>query len=222
VLLGQFGLADRADEKPAMFSGGQSQRMMIARALMHAPEVLFLDEPSTGLDPAARLFVWDRVRELQAAGTTIVLTTHDMDEAAALADRVGIMDRGELLALDTPKALIQQLPGERTLDVSVNLNNGASTEAVSAALSRLAGVERVEDVPTPGGPPGAPPVVAGPGDAPATGPRHFRLYVAGEASSLVSPVVQALQSLGATLDGVNLGEPTLEDVFIHLTGRALR
>jgi ABC-2 type transport system ATP-binding protein len=163
---------------------------------------------------------------LQAAGTTIVLTTHDMDEAAALADRVGIMDRGELLALDTPKALIQQLPGERTLDVSVNLDHGASSEAVSAALSRLAGVERVEQVPAPGGPPGAPPGVAGPGappgGAPATGPRHFRLYVAGEASSLVSPVVQALQSLGATLDGVNLGEPTLEDVFIHLTGRALR
>jgi ABC-2 type transport system ATP-binding protein len=225
VLLGQFGLGDRANEKPAMFSGGQSQRMMIARALMHAPEVLFLDEPSTGLDPAARLFVWDRVRELQAAGTTIVLTTHDMDEAAALADRVGIMDRGELLALDTPKALIQQLPGERTLDVSVNLDHGASTEAVSAALSRLAGVERVDQVPA-GGPPGAPPGVAGPGapagGAPAAGPRHFRLYVAGEASSLVSPVVQALQSLGASLDGVNLGEPTLEDVFIHLTGRALR
>ena len=226
VLLGQFGLADRANEKPAMFSGGQSQRMMIARALMHAPEVLFLDEPSTGLDPAARLFVWDRVRELQVAGTTIVLTTHDMDEAAALADRVGIMDRGELLALDTPRALIQQLPGERTLDVSVNLDHGASTEAVSAALSRLAGVERVEQVPAPGGPPGGPPGFAGPGapagGPPPTGPRHFRLYVAGEASSLVSPVVQALQSLGATLDGVNLGEPTLEDVFIHLTGRALR
>jgi ABC-2 type transport system ATP-binding protein len=213
VLLGQFGLLDRADEKPALFSGGQSQRMMIARALMHAPEVLFLDEPSTGLDPAARLFVWDRVRELQAAGTTIVLTTHDMDEAAALADRVGIMDRGELLALDTPKALIQQLPGERTLDVAVNLANGEPMDSVSAELSKLAGVERVEQVPAPGGPPGA---------GPAAGPPHFRLYVAGEAASLVSPVVQALQPLGASLDGVNLGEPTLEDVFIHLTGRALR
>src|SRR2546422_2475636 len=133
VLLGQFGLVDRANEKPAMFSGGQSQRMMIARALMHAPEVLFLDEPSTGLDPAARLFVWDRVRELQAAGTTIVLTTHDMDEAAALADRVGIMDRRQLLALDTPRALIRQLPGARTLDVSVNLDHGPSAEAVSTA-----------------------------------------------------------------------------------------
>jgi ABC-2 type transport system ATP-binding protein len=216
VLLGQFGLVDRADEKPAMFSGGQSQRMMIARALMHAPEVLFLDEPSTGLDPAARLFVWDRVRELKEAGTTIVLTTHDMDEAASLADRVGIMDRGQLLALDTPKALIHQLPGERTLDASVNLG-GASMDDVSARLSKLAGVERVEHVPSPGGPPGA-----GPAGGTPTGPRHFRLYVAGEAASLVSPVVQALQPVGATLDGVNLGEPSLEDVFIHLTGRALR
>src|SRR2546422_3155060 len=130
VLLGQFGLLERANEKPAMFSGGQSQRMMIARALMHAPEVLFLDEPSTGLDPAARLFVWDRVRELQAAGTTIVLTTHDMDEAAALADRVGIMDRGQLLALDTPQALVHQPPGEPTLDGSLNLA-GASVDDLS-------------------------------------------------------------------------------------------
>src|SRR5207237_10450380 len=152
-------------EKTGSLSGGQSQGMISARALRHAPAVLFLDEPSTGLDPAARLFVWDRVRELQAAGTTIVLTTHDMDEAATLADRVGIMDRGELLALDTPRALIQQLPGERTLDVSVNLDHGASTEAVSAALSGVAGVERVEHVPAPGGPPGAPGVAA-----PATGP----------------------------------------------------
>jgi ABC-2 type transport system ATP-binding protein len=126
---------------------------------------------------------------------------------------VGIMDRGELLALDTPRALIRQLPGERTLDLSVNLANGASTEGVSVELSKLAGVERVDHLPAPGGPPGA---------APGAGPRHFRLYVAGEAASLVSPVVQALQPLGASLDGVNLGEPSLEDVFIHLTGRALR
>ena len=85
-----------------MFSGGQAQRVMIARALMHAPQVLFLDEPTTGLDPAARLFVWDRLRELRDRGVTLFLTTHDMDEAAALADRVGIMDHGRLLALDTP------------------------------------------------------------------------------------------------------------------------
>jgi len=213
VLLGQFGLGERADEKPGMFSGGQTQRMMIARALMHAPVVLFLDEPSTGLDPAARLFVWDRINELKEAGTTVVLTTHDMDEAATLADRVGIMDRGKLLALDTPASLIRQLPGERTLDVSVSLRGRSSVDEVSAGLSKLAGVERVEHVPAAAGA-GAPSIDGV--------PEHFRLFVAGEAAALVSPVVQTLESLDAALDGVSLGEPSLEDVFIHLTGRALR
>jgi len=109
-LLDQFGLADRAGEQVDRLSGGQAQRLMIARALMHDPDVLFLDEPTTGLDPQARLFVWDRIRELRAAGRTIMLTTHDMDEAAALADRVGIIDHGRLLALDTPDALTRTCP----------------------------------------------------------------------------------------------------------------
>jgi ABC-type multidrug transport system ATPase subunit len=95
ALLEQFGLSDRGDDKVLQFSGGMTQRLLIARALMHAPDVIFLDEPSTGLDPQARLFVWDKIRELQAAGITVVLTTHDMDEAATLADRVGIMDKGQ-------------------------------------------------------------------------------------------------------------------------------
>ena len=111
-LLDQFGLLERANVKPDMFSGGQSQRVMIARALMHEPLVLFLDEPTTGLDPAARLFVWDRLRELRDRGVTLFLTTHDMHEAAVLADRVGIMDHGKLLALDTPDALMRGLAGE--------------------------------------------------------------------------------------------------------------
>ena len=111
-LLEQFGLRERGDVKPDLFSGGQSQRVMIARALMHEPQVLFLDEPTTGLDPAARLFVWDRLRELRERGVTLILTTHDMHEAALLADRVGIMDHGKLLALDTPEALMRGLPGQ--------------------------------------------------------------------------------------------------------------
>lgn len=208
-LLVQFGLAERAGEKPGMFSGGQAQRMMIARALMHAPVVLFLDEPSTGLDPAARLFVWDRVRELQAAGTTIVLTTHDMDEAAALANRIGIVDRGKLLALDTPEALVRQLPGERTLDATVGMN-GRAAESLSSSLAALGAVERVEKISS--GLPGSN------GD----GPQRFRLYFKGEAAALVGPVVQAVEAQGASLEGIQLGDPTLEDVFIGLTGRALR
>jgi ABC-2 type transport system ATP-binding protein len=117
-LLGLFGLRERGDVKPDLFSGGQAQRVMIARALMHQPQVLFLDEPTTGLDPAARLFVWDRLRELRDRGVTLFLTTHDMQEAAVLADRVGIMDRGKLLALDTPDALIRSLPGSSTLELT--------------------------------------------------------------------------------------------------------
>src|SRR5207253_3163012 len=101
-LLAQFGLLDRARAKPDFFSGGQTQRMMIARALMHAPRVLFLDEPTTGLDPAARLFVWDRLRELSEQGVALLLTMHDLDEAALVAPAASLLaDRG--LALNAVK-----------------------------------------------------------------------------------------------------------------------
>ena len=215
-LLQQFGLLERAGERPDFFSGGQSQRVMIARALMHAPEVLFLDEPTTGLDPAARLFVWDRLRELQDRGVTLVLTTHDMDEAAALADRVGIMDLGRLLALDTPRALMRSLQGETTLELATDRPMNA---AVVDALAGLHGVERVERLQQPGaggGPPDQNAPVAEP-----TGLR-LRLYLSGEAALLVAPVAAALGVHGLSLVDVKLGTPTLEDVFIHLTGRTLR
>ncbi|HET8606924.1 MAG TPA: ABC transporter ATP-binding protein [Gaiellaceae bacterium] len=205
-LLEQFGLRERARERPDFFSGGQSQRVMIARALMHAPRVLFLDEPTTGLDPAARLFVWDRLRELRDRGVTLVLTTHDMDEAAALADRVGIMDHGRLLALDTPQALMRSLEGEGTLELAADRPAG---DAVVDALASLDGVERIERV------------QAGEADA-ATSPLRLRLYLTGEAALLVAPVASVLAAHGLSLVDVKLGTPTLEDVFIHLTGRTLR
>src|SRR5262249_48216822 len=143
-LLEQFGLLDRANQKPDLFSGGQAQRVMIARALMHAPEVLFLDEPTTGLDPAARLFVWDRLRELRDRGVTLVLTTHDMDEAAALADRVGIMDRGTLLALDTPEALMRSVPSGTTVELTTQPPDAETGERIVAALGSLPTVELAE------------------------------------------------------------------------------
>jgi ABC-2 type transport system ATP-binding protein len=209
-LLGQFGLLERANVKPDMFSGGQAQRVMIARALMHAPLVLFLDEPTTGLDPAARLFVWDRLRELQAQGVTLFLTTHDMDEAAALADRVGIMDHGKLLALDTPPALIRSLPGKTTLEIGSNPVDEARVAAVQASLAALPDVERIERLQAPA-----------PGDAPAAELR-LRLYVEADAPLLVAPVATALAGHGLALTDVRLGIPSLEDVFIELTGRTLR
>ncbi len=210
-LLAQFGLLERADTKPDFFSGGQAQRVMIARALMHSPRVLFLDEPTTGLDPAARLFVWDRLRELEERGVTLVLTTHDMDEAAALATRVGIMDKGKLLALDTPAALMRSLPGRTTLELGTDaggVSTGDGSDPVLSALADLPGVERIEQVHAPGN--GSPAEL------------RVRLYVTGDAPPLVAPAASVLDRAGITLTDVKLGTPTLEDVFIHLTGRALR
>ena len=203
-LLAQFGLLDRARAKPDFFSGGQTQRMMIARALMHAPRVLFLDEPTTGLDPAARLFVWDRLRELSEQGVTLLLTTHDMDEAAELADRVGIMDHGRLLALDTPQALMRSLSEETTLELTTDRSADGD---ILAAFATLAGVERVEQLQS--------------GEE-SDGAFRVRLYLSSDAAALVAPAASLLADRGLALNAVKLGAPTLEDVFIHLTGRTLR
>ncbi len=207
-MLEQFGLGDRGGDKVDNYSGGMAQRLLIARALMHAPEVLFLDEPSTGLDPQARLFVWDRIRDLRERGVTIVLTTHDMDEATALADRVGIIDHGKVLALDTPDALTRSLPGSTTLDLSIEYADGDSSEAVLAALAAVSGVENVEPV--------------GAEEEAGASSLRVRLYLTGEASALVAPVAALLAERRARLTGLGLGEPSLEDVFINLTGRDLR
>jgi ABC-2 type transport system ATP-binding protein len=214
-LLEQFGLLDRAKQKPDMFSGGQSQRVMIARALMHAPDVLFLDEPSTGLDPAARLFVWDRLRELRDRGVTLFLTTHDMDEAAALADRVGIMDHGKLLALDTPEALMRSVPTGSTIELTTAPRDAETGDRIVAALGSLPAVEAAERI---GASPNGDPSQA----AVANGELRVRLYVTGDAPLLVAPAAAVLAEHGSSLADVKLGTPTLEDVFIHLTGRTLR
>ncbi len=219
-LLDQFGLIERANVKPDMFSGGQAQRVMIARALMHAPTVLFLDEPSTGLDPAARLFLWDRLRELRDRGVTLVLTTHDMDEAAELADRVGIMDHGKLLALDTPEALMRSVPGGTTLELTTQ-RPGRRHRRRHRRRARRATGSRARRAARPGGADGrpGPPAEAG---AFSGGELRVRLYVSGDAPLLVAPAAAALAGTARSLTDVKLGIPTLEDVFIDLTGRALR
>jgi len=237
LLLEQFGLTAQADIKVDWYSGGMAQRLMIARALMHEPEVLFLDEPTTGLDPQARLFVWDRIRELRGRGVTVVLTTHDMDEAADLADRVGIVDHGRLLALDTPEALTRGLTGQSVLDLVVLPSELDQPEALVEALEKVDGVDRAEQVATSpdlsaalaGGPggmpgmPGAPEFPAGGANGGPTGPDlRIRLYLTTHPASLLGPVVAVLTERAASVSDVHIGRASLEDVFIDLTGRALR
>jgi ABC-2 type transport system ATP-binding protein len=221
-LLTQFGLDERADDRIDLFSGGQMQRAMIARALMHAPEVLFLDEPSTGLDPAARLFLWDRIRELRANGVTVVLTTHDMDEAQELSDRVGIMDHGHLLALDTPQSLTRSLPGSSTLEIAVFIANG---KGLMDSLAKTSGVERVERIdssPNGAGGPGQYPHATGTTDSNARTEWRIRLFLTGDASSLLAPVARLVAEQEGGLTDLKIASPSLEDVFIDLTGRSLR
>jgi ABC-2 type transport system ATP-binding protein len=237
-ILGRMGLAEKANERIDYVSGGQAQRVMIARALMHRPKVMFLDEPSTGLDPQARLFVHDRITELRDDGVTVVLTTHDMDEAAKLSDRVGIIDHGKLLALDSPAGLMRGLPGSTTLSVTVNLD-GRDGEQISDALSSVDGVERVERISgapggmpaMPAGMPGMPPGMGG-GGMPAGFPPpgmggdakqgQFRLYTAYEPATMLPSVLKVLGDIGCDVTDLTIGTPSLEDVFIHLTGRELR
>jgi ABC-2 type transport system ATP-binding protein len=204
-LLAAFGLADRAKDKPDLFSGGQAQRVMIARALMHHPAVLFLDEPTTGLDPAARLFVWDRIRELRDRGVTVMLTTHDMTEAEELSNRVGIIDHGQLLALDQPSALKRTLRGNATLEVTVT--GIAAPGPLVSLLSELSNVERAEALPSP---------------VPPDPTLRVRIYIHGDPALIIPAVSSAIHSLGGRIAQVGMGEPSLEDVFLHLTGRTLR
>ncbi|KOV76726.1 daunorubicin ABC transporter ATPase [Nocardia sp. NRRL S-836] len=197
-ILERMGLKDHRNALVDTLSGGQAQRLMIARALMHRPKVLFLDEPSTGLDPQARLFVHERVAALHADGVTVVLTTHDMDEAAKLCDRVGIVDHGKLLTLDTPAELTKNLPGSNTVSVTVS-PNGQEPVKISTALSEVDGVQRVEEV---GG--------------------MFRVYTDADTAVTLPAVLNVLRDLDVVVSDVAIGKPSLEDVFIHLTGRELR
>lgn len=201
-LLERMGLTDKARTNPDELSGGQAQRLIIARGLMHDPRVLFLDEPSTGLDPQARLFVHDRVADLAASGVTIVLTTHDMDEAAKLADRVGIVDHGQLLKLDTPANLVAGLSGSATVDLDVT---GLDPEQLRDRLAGVRGTAGAE-------------VLA----APDEGSARLRLRVEGEAGAALPGLLEEVTTAGGRVSDVGLGEPTLEDVFIDLTGRGLR
>ncbi len=200
-LLKRMQLADKAEARPLDLSGGMQQRLMIARALMHDPVVLLLDEPTTGLDPQVRRMLWDTLRQLHEDGLTIILTTHYMEEADRLCQRLAIIDHGRILTIDTPPALKRQLPGGHILDVGVR--GGADPVP---ALRPLAGVLGIEALETTGAEEGV---------------RHFRIF-AETTDGLLDRVLAVLREGGGDLQHVNLTPPSLEDVYIHLTGRELR
>jgi ABC-2 type transport system ATP-binding protein len=194
-LLEQFQLEKWAKASVYALSGGMAQRLMVARAIFHRPAVLFLDEPTAGLDPQSRLALWEVLRDLNSEGQTILLTTHYMEEADQLCDRVAIMDHGKILALDTPAALKRGIGA----DTIVTVRASADPERLAVSLAReVAGVERsrVSD--------GA-----------------VRLEVSGE-QGLVQQIVQVAEREGVDIVDLSIAEPTLETVFITLTGRELR
>ncbi len=214
-LLGELGLGERKNEKVSRYSGGMAQRLMIARALMHEPDVLFLDEPTNNLDPQSRLFLWERIRELGTqSGITILLTTHDMDEADKLCNRIAIMDHGKILVNDTSAGLKKLIPGGTVLEVrAFAMADADDVKArVQAALSAIPGVTKVDTSND------QPDAAAAPSDP---GSMTFRVY-ADHANTLIGAAAQAIFSAGAEVRDLSVKQPTLEEVFIFLTGRHLR
>jgi ABC-2 type transport system ATP-binding protein len=193
ALLEQLGISDKAHAKVDEMSGGQQQRLMIARALVHEPQVIFLDEPTVGLDPQTRHALWDILRGLHAEGRTIVMTTHYMDEADKLCDRLAIVDQGKLLELDTPAALKQRAPGGTLVEITLAGDAARLVDPVRA-LDGVLGVE-------------------------AKGP-VLRVY-SDRGGRVISPVIQVAEDNGASVTNISLTEPSLETLFIARTGRKL-
>lgn len=193
-LLEKVRLADRAKAPVMALSGGMAQRLMVARAIMHKPQVLFLDEPTAGLDPQSRIALWEIIRELHAEGETILLTTHHMEEADLLCDRVAIMDHGRILALDTPAALKESIGSASVVRIHADGNLARLVDALCAGLEGAAGARIMDDQ-----------VILQ-----ATGP------------GLLPRVIAVAEHNGITITDLSVSEPTLETVFINLTGKELR
>ncbi len=194
-LLEQFQLSRWAKASVYALSGGMAQRLMVARAIFHRPSVLFLDEPTAGLDPQSRLALWDLLVELHDQGQTIMLTTHYMEEADRLCDRVAIMDHGRILALDTPAALKQSIGADTVATVKAAGDLGGLAEALARDVAGVTRTRVVDGV--------------------------LQLHVKGN-ERLVPRIVDAAEGAGFDLIDLSISEPSLETVFINLTGKELR
>lgn len=202
-LLDRFKLSDRADQMVRGFSGGMMQRLSIARAMMHDPQVLFLDEPSAGLDPQTRLLLWEIIREYNQTGKTILLTTHNMEEADALCERLAIIDHGRNIALGTPAELKASVPGGFLLRVGF----GAHSPELLERLKTLAGVREVR--------------VHTDANSEANSEISADVY-ADRGGPLVSEIANLAAATSVELSDVHISEPSLENLFLHHTGRSLR
>ena len=199
-LLNQFRLVDRASADVATLSGGMAQRLMVARAILHRPRILFLDEPTAGLDPQSRIALWEILAELHSAGQTIVLTTHYMEEADQLCDRVAIMDHGRILALDSPAGLKRSLGADTIVRVGSEAGHDpASLRRLAAALAATEGARSAHV--TDGG---------------------VLLYLSGPVARTLPRIFSAADTHGFSITELTVTEPTLEAVFITLTGKELR
>jgi ABC-2 type transport system ATP-binding protein len=178
------------------YSGGQRRRLDIAMGMMHRPRLLILDEPTTGLDPQSRARIWDEIRSLRAEGMTIFLTTHYMDEADNLCDRLAIIDNGKIVGEDTPNALKQQIAGDIiTLGLNMQNGTGAKVRETLGAQPFLRELQETDN--------------------------GLQLYVE-RGEEVLPDVLRLLDGNGTRIRTVTLARPTLEDVFLRLTGRSLR
>ena len=192
-LLDQFHLTERAKSYPTQLSGGLAQRVQIARAIAHSPQVLFLDEPSAGLDPQSRIAMWESVKDLHNHGITVVLTTHYMEEADELCGRIAIIDNGKILVEDTPAALKASLGASTIYELALR----DTSDSLAHQFQTMPGVTAVE--PTPKG---------------------LRILASGNREGLLPQLVTTASNNG--LLDLSITEPTLETVFIRMTGRELR
>ncbi len=194
ALLERFQLSERADELVRGYSGGMMQRLSIARAMMHDPQVLFLDEPSAGLDPQTRLLLWEIIREYNRSGKTILITTHNMEEADTLCARLAIIDHGRLIAMGAPAELKASIPGGYLLRVRF----ARSSPELVERLRRLPGVTELR------------------------ANEHDVDVYADRGGPLVAAIAAAAAESAAELSDVHISEPSLENLFLHHTGRSLR
>jgi ABC-2 type transport system ATP-binding protein len=194
-LLVDFRLTERAKAEIMAISGGMAKRLQVARALLHGPSVLFLDEPTAGLDPQSRLALWEILRKLHAEGQTILLTTHYMEEADSICDRLAIMDHGHILAVNTPKGLKESVGADSIVTISASGNLDALATLLKEKIDGATRSQRVDNV--------------------------IQLHIKG-ASGVLPKVVSTAEQGGFNITDLSVAEPTLETVFINLTGKELR